>query len=255
MSYAILAGISEHNNHIENVFVNDIDSKAADLFVQEFGAVYKEQRALVEASDLIILAVKPHQIENVIHTNQVFFRDNQLIISLAAGIKTETIEGLLEAKCAIVRLMPNTPALVGQGVIAVTGGLYVQAEQMDLVEGLFANLGNTYLVDESYMDAITAISGSGPAYVFLIVEALINAGILIGLDHKLSYDLVVNTLKGSIAMLEETSKHPAILRDEVSSPAGTTISAVRELEKNGFRNAIFSAVEAAFLKAQELSEG
>lgn len=255
MAYAILAGISRDKNLIKNIFVNDINKESANLFVQEFNAVFKGQNNLVETSDLIILAVKPPQIKTLITDNLDFFKESHIIISIAAGIKTSTIENLLKVKSTVIRVMPNTPALVGQGVTAISGGLYANSEKVNLVRNLFTSIGTAYLVDENNMDAITAISGSGPAYIFLFIEALINAGVYIGLDHKLTQDLVVNTLKGSIAILEETSKHPAVLRDEVSSPAGTTISAIRELEDNGLRNAIFAAVEAAFYKAQELSEG
>lgn len=255
MAYAILNSLVNNLSiPIDNIFVNDIDDKSAELFVQKFGAIKEKAPTLVEISDVVILAVKPQQITKVLTDNLTYFKENQIIISIAAGVKISTIEGILNTKSAVIRIMPNTPALVGEGVIAISSGKYANLNHINIVQELFSNLGTNYLVEESAIDAITAISGSGPAYIFLIVEALINAGVFIGLDNNFTKNIVLNTVKGSIAMLEETSKHPAILREEVCSPAGTTIAAVKKLEENGLRNAIFEAVNAAYQKAQELSE-
>lgn len=256
MAYAILKGLVNNDSvKINQLFVNDIEEEKVNLFVQEFKAVKAEPKSLIAESEAVLLAVKPYQIESVIRDNLTVFKEGQLIISIAAGIKTSTIEAMLENKGYVVRVMPNTPALVGQGVTAITSGQNVPDDCINLAKQIFASIGNTYIVDEKYMDAITAISGSGPAYIYLIVEALINAGVLIGLDNKLSKDLVLNTIKGSITMIEDSGKHPAELREEVCSPGGTTIAAVKKLEELGLRSAIFAGVEKAYLRSKELGEG
>lgn len=255
MAYAILKGlINKDSIKISQLLVNDIDEKRVNLFVEDFNAVSQDQKSLIESSDALILAVKPYQIESVIKGNITAFKENQLIISIAAGIKTNIIEEMLNNKGNVVRVMPNTPSLVGQGVTAIASGNSIPDNDINLVKQIFDSIGETYIVEEKYMDAITAISGSGPAYVYLFVEALINAGVLIGLDNNLSKDLVLNTIKGSIAMIEDSGKHPAELRDEVCSPGGTTIAAVRKLEEMGIRSAIFTGVEKAFLRSLELGE-
>ncbi|NLB88403.1 MAG: pyrroline-5-carboxylate reductase [Syntrophomonadaceae bacterium] len=255
MAYAILKGLVNHESiKISQLLVNDIDEEKINLFVQEFKAIRAEQKSLIESCDAVILAVKPYQIESVIKDNLQAFKDEQLIISIAAGVKTNTIEEMLSNKGHVVRVMPNTPALVGQGVTAITSSQSVPDNNISLVQQIFDSIGKTYIVDEKYMDAITAISGSGPAYVYLWVEALINAGVLIGLDNNLSKDLVINTIKGSMAMIEGSGKHPAELRDGVCSPGGTTIAAVRKLEEMGIRSAIFAGVEKAYLRSKELGE-
>ncbi|NLJ73276.1 MAG: pyrroline-5-carboxylate reductase [Syntrophomonadaceae bacterium] len=254
MAYAILNSlINNLSIPIDKILVNDINYNSAQLFAQDFGAITGKANFVIANSDIVLLAVKPQQIIEVVTDNLSSFKDEHIIISIAAGIKIDEISNLLNNKSAIVRVMPNIPVLVGQGVVALAVGNYVNDEKLNIVQNLLSYLGITYLVDEGYIDAITAISGSGPAYFFLIIEALINAGILIGLDNNFSKDIVIQTLKGSMAMLEDTNKHPAVLREEVCSPAGTTIAAVKKLEEHGIRNAIFEAVNAAYLRAQELS--
>ncbi len=255
MAYAILAGLRKKASiTIKQLLVNDIDETYSGQFAQEFKGTKMEQNRLVEQSDIIILAVKPHQIESVLKANSDCFRAGQLIVSVAAGISTSLIEETLSAKCAVVRAMPNTPALIGEGVTALTSGKYATEKDINLVKELFDNIGQTYLVEEKNMDAITAVSGSGPAYVYFIVEALINAGVSIGLDNSLAKNLVLDTVKGSINMIEKSGKHPAQLRDEVCSPAGTTIAAIKSFEEKGLRSAIFAGVEKAFLRSQELGQ-
>lgn len=255
MAYAILRGLVNNDSiKIGELLINDIDEKSVNLFMQEFGAISQEQKELIELSDAVILAVKPNHIESVIQDNLSAFKEKQLIISIAAGIKTNTIEKMLKGKGHVVRVMPNTPSLVGQGVTAIASNKLIPDHDIDLVKQIFDSIGKTYIVEEKYMDAVTAISGSGPAYVYLLVEALINAGVLIGLDKNLSKDLVLNTIKGSITMVEDSGKHPAELRDEVCSPGGTTIAAVRKLEEMGIRSAIYAGVEKAFLRSQELGK-
>jgi pyrroline-5-carboxylate reductase len=149
--------------------------------------------------------------------------------------------------------MPNTPCLVGQGIAAVAAGSKATDSDIDIVVRIFNSLGTVVKIDEKYMDAVTAVSGSGPAYVFLVVEAFMNAALHIGLDINLARELVIKTMKGSLEMLEQSGEHPALLRQDVSSPGGTTIAGIRKLEENGVRKAFFDAVEMAYNRSIELS--
>lgn len=253
MAHAILSGLQiKREIDYSSLLFNDIEEQYADKFAQEFQGIKVSLDNLIKTSDIMILAVKPNQIDLIIKENQAHFHPGQLIISIAAGITTKHIEDILVKDLAVIRVMPNTPAMIGQGVTAITGGQFVTQDNLDMAQSLFNSVGSTYLVEEKNMDAITAISGSGPAYVTLIVEALINAGVLVGLDNSLAKKLVLDTFSGSIAMLEKSSQHPAQLREDICSPAGTTITALRTMEEKGLRSAIFAGVEQAFLRSIEL---
>lgn len=255
MAYAILSGLRKNTAiTINQLLLNDVNEDYADQYARDFQGVKTNPESLIKQSDIIILAVKPNQIEAVIIQNQEFFKPSQLIISVAAGISTRTIENVLKTECAVIRTMPNTPALIGEGVTAITAGKHARNDDINIAKSLFTSIGQTYIADEKNMDAITAISGSGPAYVYLIIEAFINAGIAIGLDSNFTKNLVIDTFKGSINMMEISGKHPAELREDVSSPAGTTIAALKAFEEQGLRNAIFFGVEKAFIRAQELGQ-
>jgi len=151
-----------------------------------------------------------------------------------------------------VRVMPNTPCLVGEGVIAIAGGHHASLADLQLVQAMLDRVGISIILEESYMDAVTAVSGSGPAYAFLIVEAMMDAAINLGLSSDISRRLVLQTLKGSITMLEKTGDHPAVLKAQVTSPGGTTIAGLRELEAGGIREAFFAAMEKAWQRSMKL---
>ncbi|MDD2586449.1 MAG: pyrroline-5-carboxylate reductase [Syntrophomonadaceae bacterium] len=255
MGYALVKGItSDPTNSFTSIFCNDINRERTDLFAREFNGVAVNLTELLQNSSIIILAIKPQQIGQVFSETHGLWKLEQLLISIVAGITTAAIEKEVQAKVPVVRVMPNTPCLVAEGVSAIAAGRYAGEIHQVAVKKMLDNLGIAILLDEKYMDAITAVSGSGPGYVFLVVEAMMNAAVSIGLDHVLARDLVLNTIKGSIKMLEETGEHPAILRDQVCSPGGTTIAGIRELEENGIRGAFFAAIEKAFLKSIELGK-
>lgn len=255
MAYAIISGLKKNTAlTINQLLFNDVNEDNVQQFALEFGGIKAEPESLIRHSDIIILAIKPNQIKSVIEQNQEFFNTRQLIISVAAGISTNLIERVLRTECAVIRTMPNTPAMIGEGVTAISAGKYATNDDIRVAESLFTSIGKTFVVNEKNMDAITAISGSGPAYVYLIIEALINAGIAIGLDSNFTKNLVIETFKGSINMMEKSGKHPAELREAVSSPAGTTIAALKTFEEKGLRDAIYSGVEKAFVRAQELGQ-
>ncbi|MDQ2796802.1 MAG: pyrroline-5-carboxylate reductase, partial [Actinomycetota bacterium] len=175
-----------------------------------------------------------------------------VVVSVAAGITTAHIEAHLPAGVPVVRCMPNTPALVDEAMTAVAAGAHATDEHLATAEALLASVGKVVRVPESQLDAVTALSGSGPAYFFFLVEAMIDAGILLGLPRTLSADLIVQTAIGSAVMLRDSGEHPVQLREAVTSPGGTTIAAIRELEVHGVRAALLAAIEAAAKRSAEL---
>jgi pyrroline-5-carboxylate reductase len=182
-------------------------------------------------------------------------RSGQLLVSLAAGITTAFIESRVPTGVAVVRVMPNTPALVDEGMAAISPGSNCDDAHLAEVESLMASIGQVIRIPERQQDAVTAISGSGPAYIFFVVESMIEAGVHLGLPRSTSTELVVQTLVGSAKMLRETGTHPAVLREQVTSPGGTTASALRELEIHKVRAAFLAAMEAARNRSRELAEG
>lgn len=254
MAYAIAKGIYQNSNgKLNEIIINDINDERIELFKSEFNAKCQQLPELISACDVVLLAVKPHQIAGVLDKTTQCWHSKQLLISVAAGIPTKLIEEKT-GNIPVVRTMPNTPCLVGMGVVAISGGKFTEARHINFAEEMFNNIAKCVIIEENYMDAVTAISGSGPAYLFLTVEALINASVNIGIDNQMARFLVVETMKGSLELLEKTGDHPAVLRDKVSSPGGTTIAAISELEKRGIRAAYFDAVQKAYQKAKELGK-
>jgi len=178
---------------------------------------------------------------------------DKLIITLCAGLPTSFFAGWLPQGTPVVRVMTNTPALVDEAMTAISAGPHATTEHLALAEEMFRPLGRTLRVPESQQDAVTALSGSGPAYFYFLVEAMTDAGILLGLPRQVAHDLIVQTAIGSAIMLRDSGEHPVKLREAVTSPAGTTISAIRELENHGVRAALLAALEAARDRARELA--
>jgi pyrroline-5-carboxylate reductase len=201
--------------------------------------------------DLVVLAVKPQVIDDVLASIASEVGDS-LVVSIAAGISCARLESALPAGTPVVRVMPNTPAMVGEGMSVVSGGREADEEQVGLVRELFGLLGKAIVLPEKYQDAATAISGSGPAYVALFIDALTRAGVRQGLPRAEAQELAVQTVSGTAALLEESGMHPQELVDGVASPGGTTIAAIGELEAGGFASAVSSAVAAAVTRAKEL---
>ena len=254
MAHAIALGQSDRRAiGIKDILINDINPERTALFVREFKAEYRTIPELIKASDIILLAVKPQQAREVLRETKALWSTDKLLVSIVAGIEIKSLEDLI-GQIPVVRTVPNTPCLAGMGVVAISGGNYAAAGHIKLAEQIFINIAKCVIIDENYLNAITAVSGSGPAYVFLMVEALINAAQSIGLNHELAQFLVIETIKGSIELLEKTGEDPAILRKKVSSPGGTTMAAVSELESRGIRSAYLEAVQKAFQRAAELGQ-
>jgi pyrroline-5-carboxylate reductase len=180
---------------------------------------------------------------------------SQTVLSIAAAIPTELIERHMGDGVPVVRAMPNAPVTVHEGMAGVTGGAHATEEHVALAEEVLGSVGRSVRVDEAYMDAVTAVSGSGPAYFALLAESMIEAGILLGLSREVSTDLVVQTMLGTAKLLRDEKMHPVELREMVTSPGGTTISAIRELEQAGVRAAFLNAIQAAMKRSRELAEG
>ena len=207
---------------------------------------------LAVGSDVIVLAVKPHQVGDVLVEIHASLDHLPLLISIAAGVPIVSLEQGLAKPLPVVRVMPNTPALVLAGVSAITGGSHTKPEHLAMARVLFEAVGVVVEVDESHMDAVTGLSGSGPAYVFLFVEALIDAGVLVGLPRPVARDLAVQTTLGSAKLLAESGEHPGVLKDQITTPGGTAINGLSILESGGMRGILMDAVEAATRRSEEL---
>lgn len=209
-------------------------------------------RRALEA-DVVLLALKPQVLPDVLTNDGDAIADGALVVSIAAGVATDTLDDLLDGAPAIVRVMPNTPALVGQGASVVAAGPRATAEHVALVEDMFAPLGVVRSLPESSIDAVTALSGSGPAYVFLLAEAMVEAGVLNGLGRADAEALAIQTVAGAGALLTAGHGTPTELREQVTSPGGTTAAALQVLERAGVRAAVLDAVSAAARRARELA--
>ncbi|MFA7078152.1 MAG: pyrroline-5-carboxylate reductase [Syntrophomonas sp.] len=252
MGYALLKGITQDAGAYNAIYMCDPDEERMSLFAREFGARAAAHQQLIASADVIILAVKPAQIKSILAATRDVWNNEKLLISIAAGIKIAAIEKELGQPVRVVRVMPNTPCLVGEGAAAIAGGHHASPADLQLVQTMLDRVGVAIILEESYMDAVTAVSGSGPAYAFLIVEAMMDAALNLGLSSDISRRLVLQTLKGSLTMLEKTGDHPAVLKAQVTSPGGTTIAGLRELEAGGIREAIFAAIEKAQQRSMEL---
>jgi pyrroline-5-carboxylate reductase len=203
-------------------------------------------------ADTVLLAVKPQVMDEVVRSLATALTSGTLVVSIAGGITCARLESLLPAGVAVVRVMPNTPALVRQGMAVVSGGEEATGAQVEAVREMFAAIGEAIVLDERYQDAATAISGCGPAYVAIFIDALARAGVRQGLTRDVAQMLAVQTLRGTVELLEATGQHPEQLVDGVASPGGSTIAAVEQLEAGGFRSAISAAVDAAVKRSKEL---
>jgi pyrroline-5-carboxylate reductase len=211
--------------------------------------------ALAEAAArarVLLLAVKPQDIGTLLGSLAQSVDAGHLVVSVAAGVPTSTIEAALPDGVPVVRVMPNTPALVDEGMSVLSAGAHADEGHLDEAEALLAAVGRVRRVPEAQQDAVTALSGSGPAYFFYLVEAMVDAGILLGLPRDLAADLIVQTALGSAVMLRDSGEHPVQLREAVTSPGGTTIAAIRELERHSVRAALIAAIEAAHARSVEL---
>jgi len=217
-------------------------------------AVSQTGSGAVVSADVVLIAVKPQIIDEVVRELSGSV-SGAIVVSIAAGISCARLESMLPEGVPVVRVMPNTPAMVGEGMALVSGGLAATPDQVELVASLFESIGRAVVIDECYQDAGTAISGSGPAYFALVIDSMARAGVSEGLSREIAQELAVQTMKGTAIMLQETGIHPEQLIDGVSSPGGTTIAAITALEEQGVRAAFGHAVSAAVRRSRELGTG
>ena len=209
---------------------------------------------VVEESDVLMIATKPYDIATVLKAAEIEKFPNKLLISVAAGVTIETMDKLTGHKCRIVRSMPNTPSLVGKGATAYCLGERCDDSDREIVNSLLSSVGLALEVQEKLMDAVTGVSGSGPAYIYLVIEAMADGGVRAGLPRADAIKLAAQTVSGAAEMVLVTGEHPGVLKDMVTSPGGTTITGVATLEKNNIRSAFIEAVGAAAARATELGK-
>jgi pyrroline-5-carboxylate reductase len=249
---ALLSGLLRGERTSGDVVVVEKHPERAAYLAQTYSVKTLDVADAAAAASTVVIAVKPQDIDTTLAELAPHATGEHLIISVAAGVPTARIEAALPTGVPVVRCMPNTPALVDQAMTAVSAGAHADDDHLAVAEQLLAAVGRVVRVPESQLDAVTALSGSGPAYFFYLVEAMIDAGILLGLPRALAADLIVQTAIGASTMLRDTGEHPVQLREAVTSPGGTTIAAIRELEVHGVRAALIAAIEAAAKRSKEL---
>ena len=256
MGAALVGGLLDGGWEADTLSIAEIDGERRVALEQQFPKVRVVPSAAwaVADADVVVVAVKPGDVAATLETASPALDAATLVVSIAAGVTIATIEELVPGR-PVVRAMPNTPALVGIGASAIAGGTQALPEHLDLAERLLGSVGIVVRVGEPALDAVTGLSGSGPAYVFLVAEAMIEAGVLVGLGRDIATQLVVQTVLGSATLLAQDPSGPEALRAAVTSPGGTTASGLRELESHGLRAAILDAVSAATLRSRELGGG
>lgn len=249
---ALLSGLLHGGRRPEDLlFTERYPERSAEL-TRRYGVRSVEVAEAAKLADVLVVAVKPQDIDPVLDELAPLVSPDRLVVSLCAGLPTALFERRLPENTPVVRVMPNTPMVVGQAMSAVSGGRHATEEHLALVEDMLRSVGKVVRVPETQQDAVTALSGSGPAYFFYLVEAMIDAGILLGIPRSVATELIIQSAVGAATMLHDTGDHPVTLREAVTSPAGTTIMAIRELERHGVRAALLAAIEAARDRSVEL---
>jgi pyrroline-5-carboxylate reductase len=249
---ALLSGLLRGERTAADVVVVEKHDERAAYLAEKYGVKTPELAEAVASASTLVLAIKPQDIDGLLTELAPHTTPAHLVVSVAAGVPTARIEQALPSGVAVVRCMPNTPALVDEAMTAVSPGAHADDAHLEIAERMLAAVGRVVRVPEDQLDAVTALSGSGPAYFFYLVEAMIDAGILLGLPRTLAADLIVQTAIGASIMLRDSGEHPVQLREAVTSPGGTTIAAIRELEVHGVRAALIAAIEAAAKRSKEL---
>ncbi|VAX40127.1 Pyrroline-5-carboxylate reductase [hydrothermal vent metagenome] len=254
MATALAQGfISSGFTSVGHLMASDPFASACEQFHKATGAKTTDSNALLlQQSEIIILAVKPQVMSNVLKQLSANVTSKHLVISIAAGVSLQTISDLLENKPRLIRVMPNTPALVGCGASGFSLGTSATLEDAKRVQSMLSTVGVAVEVPETLLDAVTGLSGSGPAYVYQVIEALSDGGVQAGLPRDMATKLAAQTVMGAAKMVLETGEHPGALKDAVTSPGGTTIAGIHALEQGGLRSCLMNAVQAATKRSQEL---
>ncbi len=251
--------IDQELYHPDDVLVSDPQAARRNALVEKYGVkVTSDNRAAAAASEVLLLAIKPQVFEAVathlVEGDEKLHQGEEslpVVISILAGVSLSRLEAAF-GRQPVIRVMPNTPATVGAGITAIASGKTVTPSQLERAKAIFQAVGEVVEVPDSLMDAVTAVSGSGPAYVAIMIEALADGGVAAGLPRAIASQLALSTVLGTAQLLQESKLHPAELKDQVTSPGGTTIAGISQLERAGFRSALIEAVQAAARRSQEL---
>ncbi len=256
MGEALLRGLLAANLVLsKDVCVSDVREDRLAFLRQTYHVRTAANNAeAAKQAEIVLLAVKPQVMPGVLDGLLEAITEDKLVISIAGGISTTFISDRFSCPVRVVRVMPNTPALVLEGMSALARGIHATAEDLEITTRLFEAVGKVVVLDEALLDAVTGLSGSGPAYIFLVIEALADGGVKMGLPREVALALSAQTVRGAARMVQETGKHPEELKDMVASPAGTTIAGLHALEQAGLRAALMNAVEAATHRSRELGK-
>ena len=254
MGETVLSGLLRAGWNSDRIIATDRRTERQVELEAKYGITMMTNEEAAAKADTVILVVKPQDMRDLLTEIAPVVSSSTLIVSLAAGVDTASIEERLPTGTPVVRVMPNTPAQVDEGMAAISAGAHSDEEHLARVSELMSATGRVVTVPERYQDAVTAISGSGPAYLFFVVEAMIEAGVHLGLPRDTATELVVQTMLGSAKLLRETGEHPTVLRERVTSPGGTTAAAIRQLEDHKVRAAFITAMESARDRSRDLAK-
>ncbi|TEB05802.1 Pyrroline-5-carboxylate reductase [Pelotomaculum schinkii] len=256
MAEALIAGLLR-SGLVEpaSVYASDISAARQEYLEQKFGIKTADNSSVVSAADIVVLAVKPQAISGLLEEIAPAARPELTVVSVVAGISTDFIEGFFKTPVPVVRVMPNTPCLVGEGASALSPGKFCSQPNMDKALAILKASGQAVVVDESMMDCVTGLSGSAPAYMYLIMEGFIDGAVRLGLSRDVARVLTAQTMLGSAKMVLETGEHPAKLKDMVTTPGGTTIAGLYALEEGALRSVLMKAVAEAALRSSQLAPG
>lgn len=257
MAEALVSGLIRSGGRTaeEIMVTNRREERARELADRYAVSATLDNAEAVRWADVLVLMAKPQDIETLIEQIREHVRSADLVISFAAGVRTSFVEKHLPDGVPVVRVMSNVPVMVDEAMSVISGGSAATEDHLRVAEELLGYVGKVLRLEESHLDAVTATSGSGPAYFFLLAEAMIEACILLGLSRDVATELIIQTMLGSAKMLRDTGKHPVELREMVTSPGGTTIAAIRHLEEAGVRAAFLNAIDAARHRSLELAQG
>jgi pyrroline-5-carboxylate reductase len=256
MATALVKGLIESKVYKKDrLSASDKDATALNRLSEQFGIKsFSQNTELVRNCDIVVLSVKPQNMRDVLNEIKEEVRDDHLFISIAAGIPLRLIHSIIDRDIPLVRVMPNTPALIQKGISAISGGTWAEKKHMATARTIFNSVGETVDVDESMMDAVTALSGSGPGYVFRILECIVEAGIQIGLGEDIALELAVQTFLGAAQLAKSSEESLETLRERVTSPGGTTAAGLRVFEELGLENTIIKAIKTANQRSIELGK-
>ncbi len=254
MGETLLAGFLSADVQPTDVRIVEKNQDRTAHLTDTYGVTCTDLTTAVAGAEIVVLAVKPQDVTSVLEQISTLVSPDVLLISIAAGITTGYLESFLPPSASVVRVMPNTPALLGEGMSVLSAGSNCDVDSLNTVVKLMATVGEVAIVPESDQDAITAISGSGPAYIFYVAEAMVDAGIALGISPTLAHDLVIQTIFGAASMLRDSTDSPEVLRQRVSSPNGVTVRAIESFDNNRVREAFIEALQVARARSEELGK-